>query len=828
MKNKMITAVLGPTNTGKTYLAIETMLSFDTGMIGFPLRLLAREVYDKVIRKCDKSSVALITGEEKIIPANAKYFLCTVESMPIDKSLDFVAIDEIQMCNDHERGHIFTDRLLNLRGEKQTMFMGSHTMKSILSNLKEEINFLNKERYSKLSYSGHKKISRIERKSAIIAFSTEEVYAIAELLRRQKGGCAIVMGSLSPKTRNSQVSLYQSGDVDYLVATDAIGMGINMDLNNVYFSNLKKFDGKKLRRLNLSEIGQIAGRAGRYMNDGNFGVTGEVQSINPEEIELVENHKFEKINTIFWRNSNLNFKNKTSLVISLDEKPRKSWLKRIYECEDEKVLKYLINNENEIIIEDDEKNLKLLWECCQIPDFVKKSYGKHLEIVKKVFSFLSKQKRKIPNSYFKEQLKQLDKLEGNVDSISNRIANVRTWSYVANKSNWVENSDYWIERTKNLEDKLSDRLHEELTKTFIDKRASVLAKGLKQDIEFETKILENKAVKINGQFIGNLNGLKLELDLRVDTLDADIKTLKKASRQTVMPEILNRINQIIETKLIEIKQDFKIYWNDFPIARLQKGKDYLSPQIELIIDDMIELKDKKKLEQFLEKWIKEKIENELESLTKLKHLKDNNSEIRALAYNLYENNGVVKRESIKTIVNKLEQQERKILRDSGVKFGRYHIFLYKLFKPSSVSLRLTLWKNFYRKYYDLAPPVFGLNFFEDKKNINKEFMLICGFENFGKYFIRIDILERLFIMIFNANKNDKENQIKLIPQMLNLLGCSKENFIKLLRQMNYKTFEKNNEIYFKYLPVRKNLNKNKKNINLGDSPFNKLNQLNIK
>ena len=828
MKNKMITAVLGPTNTGKTYLAIETMLSFDTGMIGFPLRLLAREVYDKVIRKCDKSSVALITGEEKIIPANAKYFLCTVESMPIDKSLDFVAIDEIQMCNDHERGHIFTDRLLNLRGEKQTMFMGSHTMKSILSNLKEEINFLNKERYSKLSYSGHKKISRIERKSAIIAFSTEEVYAIAELLRRQKGGCAIVMGSLSPKTRNSQVSLYQSGDVDYLVATDAIGMGINMDLNNVYFSNLKKFDGKKLRRLNLSEIGQIAGRAGRYMNDGNFGVTGEVQSINPEEIELVENHKFEKINTIFWRNSNLNFKNKTSLVISLDEKPRKSWLKRIYECEDEKVLKYLINNENEIIIEDDEKNLKLLWECCQIPDFVKKSYGKHLEIVKKVFSFLSKQKRKIPNSYFKEQLKQLDKLEGNVDSISNRIANVRTWSYVANKSNWVENSDYWIERTKNLEDKLSDRLHEELTKTFIDKRASVLAKGLKQDIEFETKILENKAVKINGQFIGNLNGLKLELDLRVDTLDADIKTLKKASRQTVMPEILNRINQIIETKLIEIKQDFKIYWNDFPIARLQKGKDYLSPQIELIIDDMIELKDKKKLEQFLEKWIKEKIENELESLTKLKHLKDNNSEIRALAYNLYENNGVVKREGIKTIVNKLEQQERKILRDSGVKFGRYHIFLYKLFKPSSVSLRLTLWKNFYRKYYDLAPPVFGLNFFEDKKNINKEFMLICGFENFGKYFIRIDILERLFIMIFNANKNDKENQIKLIPQMLNLLGCSKENFIKLLRQMNYKTFEKNNEIYFKYLPVRKNLNKNKKNINLGDSPFNKLNQLNIK
>jgi len=372
MINKTISAVLGPTNTGKTFLAIETMLSFNSGMIGFPLRLLAREVYDKVIKKYDPSLVALITGEEKIIPAQAKYYLCTVESMPIDKKLEFVAIDEIQMCSDHERGHIFTDRLLNLRGEKLTMFMGSHTMKNILSNLKEDIEFINKERYSKLSYSGYKKISRIERKSAIIAFSTEEVYAIAELLRRQKGGCAIVMGALSPKTRNSQVSLYQSGDVDYLVATDAIGMGINMDLNNIYFSNLKKFDGKKLRRLNLAEIGQIAGRAGRYMNDGNFGITGEAQNIDPENIELIENHKFETINNIFWRNSMLDFTNSKNLISSLDQKPNKDWLRRIYECEDEKVLKYLINNQNEIKIINDEKGLKLLWECCQIPDFVKK------------------------------------------------------------------------------------------------------------------------------------------------------------------------------------------------------------------------------------------------------------------------------------------------------------------------------------------------------------------------------------------------------------------------------------------------------------------------
>ena len=830
MENKMITAVLGPTNTGKTFLAIETMLSFNSGMIGFPLRLLAREVYDKVIKICDPSSVALITGEEKIIPLNAKYFLCTVESMPIDKKLEFVAIDEIQMCNDHERGHIFTDRLLNLRGEKQTMLMGTHTMKDILSNINEKIDFIKKERYSQLSYSGHKKISRIERKSAIIAFSTEEVYAIAELLRRQKGGCAIVMGSLSPKTRNAQVSLYQSGDVDYLVATDAIGMGINMDLSNVYFSNLKKFDGKKLRRLNLAEIGQIAGRAGRYMNDGNFGITGEVQEINADDVELIENHKFGSINSIFWRNSELNFDNTKSLIKSLDEKPDQDWLKRINECEDEKVLKYLINNETEITIEENKTNIKLLWECCQIPDFVKKSYGKHLEIVKKVYLFLSGKKGKIPNSYFKEQLKPLNKIEGNVDSISNRIANVRTSSYVANKSNWVDNSDYWIERTKNLEDKLSDRLHEELIKTFIDKRASVLAKGLKQDIEFKTEIIENKKVKINDQFIGNLNGLKLELDLKVDALDADIKSLKKASRQTVMPEILSRINQIINSNLLEIKKDFKIYWSNYPIAKLQKGKDYLSPEIELIIDDMIELKDRNILKIFLEKWIKNKIDIELESLIKLKHLKDNNSEVRALAYNLYENNGVVKRETVKTILVNLGQNERKILRNTGVKFGRYHIFLYKLFKPSSVSLRIMLWKNFYQKYYDLNPPVFGLNFFENKKNTSKDFMLLCGFENFDKIFVRIDILERLFIMIFNSNKerSEKQKEVKLIPEMLNLLGCNKENFIKLLKLMNYKTYEKDKETYFKYMPVKKNIKKNRNNINLADSPFGKLIQLNIK
>ena len=578
-KNK-ITAVLGPTNTGKTFLAIETMLSFSSGMMGFPLRLLAREVYDKVVKKTDPNKVALITGEEKIIPSNAKYYFCTVESMPIEKDLEFVGIDEIQMCSDHERGHIFTDRLLNLRGEKLTMFMGSNSMKNIIDKLDGDIEYIDRKRLSKLSYSGHKKISRIERKSVIIAFSAEEVYAIAELIRRQKGGAAIVMGSLSPKTRNSQVNLYQSGDVDYLVATDAIGMGINMDLNNVFFSSIKKFDGKKIRRLRLSEIAQIAGRAGRYLNDGSFGITGECGEISPEEIELLETHKIDDINTIFWRNPNLNFKNGQSLIKSLEEKPNKPWLKRISECEDEKVLKYILKDTEKLQIYNNENELKLLWECCQIPDFVKKTYGNHLEVIGKVFNFLREKTGKISNKYMKEQLSILDKVDGNVDSISNRIANVRTWSYVSNKNGWVENQDYWVKRTKSLEDKLSDRLHEELTKSFIDKRASVLARGLKQDISFETKIENDEKVLINNQFIGNLKGLKLELDFKVGDLETDIKSLKKAARQNVSPEISKRINQIIEGKQIELKEDRKIYWNNFPIAMLAKGADYLSPELK--------------------------------------------------------------------------------------------------------------------------------------------------------------------------------------------------------------------------------------------------------
>jgi len=827
MTKHKITAVLGPTNTGKTHLAIETMLSFDSGMIGFPLRLLAREVYDKVIKKISLDKVALITGEEKIIPSNAKYFLCTVESMPIDKHLEFVGVDEIQMCSDHERGHIFTERLLNMRGEKLTMLMGSSTIKNIISKLNGDIEFINRDRLSKLTYAGHKKISRINRKTAIIAFSAEEVYAIAELIRRQKGGAAIVMGSLSPKTRNAQVELYQSGDVDFLVATDAIGMGINMDLDHVYFSNLKKFDGKKLRKLNLSEIGQIAGRAGRYLNDGNFGITGDCKEITAEDVELLENHKFEEIRSLFWRNSYLNFNNPLSLIKSLEEKPQMDWLRRIHECEDEKALKYFLRDKNLINFKFDKITLNLLWECCQIPDFVKKTYGNHYEVIGNVFKFLSSEKGRISDEFMRLQLIKLDKLEGNVDSLSNRIANVRTWSYVSNKNNWIENQDYWIEKTKHLEDRLSDRLHEELTKTFIDKRASVLARGLKQDMEFKTEILENNNVMIDNHFIGKINGLKLELDLKKGALETDIKSLKKAARQSIGPELEKRIQTIIDTGLIELNNDFKIYWNNSPIAKLTTGNDYLNPNFELIVDETIEINQKQKLSEYINKWTQGKINTVLKNLIDLKNLKENNSSIKALAYQLYENNGVLKREQVSEYLKTLGQNERRILRELGVKFGRYHVFLFQLIKPEAVSLRTLLWKNFHQKYYNLKPPTFGLNFLDDKDSKNKNFMLLCGFEKFDTFFVRIDILERLFMLIINSSNSKENKEMKIIPEMLNLLGCSKENFKKLLQKMGYKVFDKNENTFFTYNPTKK-IRKISKQKTSSENPFKILKNLNLR
>ena len=821
MKSQLneIIAVLGPTNTGKTHMAIEKMFEFNSGIFGLPLRLLAREVYDKCVKKIGSNKVALITGEEKIIPNTAQYFICTVEAMPKDKVVDFIAVDEIQMCGDRERGHIFTDRLLNFRGEVLTMFLGSQVMKNIVSQIIPETRFIEQQRFSKLSYNGHKKISRLERKSALIAFSVEEVYAIAELVRRQKGGAAVIMGSLSPKTRNSQVEIYQSGDVDYLVATDAIGMGLNMDIEQVSFSSLKKFDGKKIRRLRTTEISQIAGRAGRYKVDGSFGVTGGCENLQSDEIERIEGHKLDEIKFLFWRNSDLNFNSAEDLIRSLEKKPSSKNFLKISDSLDENVLKYLVRDKK---LKFSNNKLGLLWDCCQIPDFQKKAFT-HIDVVTKVFNFLNTGKNTIPNDYMKIQLKGLDKYRGNIDMISNKISNVRTWSYVANKKNWVENSDYWIQMSKNIEDSLSDKLHNEITKSFIDKRISVLSRGLKQDMKLNTEINTKDELIIDGQLIGKLKGLKLNLEFTSGTLDTDVKSLKKAARQGISEELIGRVKEIIKNKEIEFSQNYKIIWKNYPIAKLRKGNNYLHPEIEIIADENLENNSKEELLNFLNIWLKNYIEEELKDLINLIKTENKNKYLRALAFQLYESNGVLKRSNIEDVVKAISKEDRKQFRKLGIKIGRYHIFLPRMLKPKAVSLRILLWK-FYNSFVESSEiPKSGLNFLTDNQNkFDKKFLLLCGFENFGNYYIRVDILEKLFLKIIDNTKNGK---FKISSEMMNLLGCSKENFYKVMGLMNYKR-EKKDEDTFSYKGSRKT--SRVKFIKRKNNPFEKLSSLNLK
>ena len=817
---KKIIALLGPTNTGKTHDAIEKMLEFETGIFGLPLRLLAREVYEKCVKKIGIDKVALITGEEKIIPNSADYFICTVESMPKDKSVDFVAIDEIQMCTDKERGHIFTDRLLQSRGEKLTLFLGSQVMKSIINDLVDDVDFIKKERFSKLSYSGYKKISRLEGKTAIIAFSIEEVYAIAELVRRQKGGAAVIMGSLSPKTRNSQVDLYQSGDVDYLVATDAIGMGLNMNIDQIYFSNLKKFDGKKTRRLNLIEMSQIAGRAGRYKNNGNFGTTGDCETLDSDEIKRIENHDLPHIKMLYWRNSNLNFTNIEKLISSLEVKPNNKNLIRTVESEDEIVLRFLLkkNIENNTY----SRNLKLLWECCQIPDFERKAYGQHINVVDSVFKFLSTRKKRIPNEYMKNQLNGLEKKHGNIDVLANRISNVRTWSYITNKKDWVENADYWIQLTKGIEDNLSDRLHEELTKSFIDKKISILARGLKQDMVLETTVNKDNKILIDGQYIGEIRGLKFIIDFNSKNLDVDLKSIKKAARKGVEEELIKRVKLIIEEGKLSIDQDNKIIWLNNPVAKIKKGENYLNPEVEILSDEALPLQIKIELENFIKVWLFNNINETLADLINLTKVKIENQYLRALSFQLYENNGVLKRKNIDEVIKLISKEERRKLWNMGIKIGRYHVFLPKMLKPKAVTLRTMLWSIYNNDLSNVNIPKFGLNFVINE-SFNEKFLLLCGFERFKDFFIRVDILEKLFINIIDKSIDRK---FKISPEMMNLLGCTKENFFKLMDLMNYKKSKETDTYYF----AGENRKNKEKVITKKDkaNPFSKLLALNIK
>jgi ATP-dependent RNA helicase SUPV3L1/SUV3 len=650
----------------------------------------------------------------------------------------------------------------------------------------------------------------------------DEVYALAEFIRRQRGGAAIVMGSLSPKTRNAQVDLYQSGDVDFLVATDAIGMGINMNIDHVSFSNLRKYDGKKIRGLRNTEIGQISGRAGRYKNDGSFGITGDCEALTSEQIEKLENHKFDSVVNIYWRNSSLDFSSIKKFIESLNKPPSIPNLLRNRELIDENMFKFLTTEKSQLKINNEENHISKLWECCQIPDFTKSSYNEHMEIVTSVFNFLTSDKEKITNDWMKKQLSNLDNLIGNIDAIANRISHVRTWSYVANKRNWVENNDYWIAKTKDIEDKLSDRLHEELSKSFVDKRISILSRGLKQDIQHEAKISKNNEIIMEGQLVGKINGLKIILDYTSNALQTDIRSIKKAARNGAALELKKRIEEIIASpEHFSLKKDKNIYWKEKIIGKIYPGKNYLNPDVKILVDESVELQDQQRISSSLSNWLKLEKQNLLQDLIKIENSQYENRFIRGLCYQLFENNGVLKRENVNEIVKQINKEDRSILRKLGIKIGRYHIYQPRMVKPAAVNFKTILW-NCFHNLSDNKSPAFGLNFVKNFTNHDKEYLLICGFETFDNYIIRIDILERLFLKIISLSKN---GLFELTSDILNLLGSTKEDFKELMKKMNYNYIEKEGKIFFKYSPKKFNSKISKKKVS--NNPFSELKKIKI-
>ncbi|MCB1405940.1 MAG: helicase, partial [Rhodobacteraceae bacterium] len=474
-----VTAVLGPTNTGKTHHAIERMLSHRTGVIGLPLRLLAREVYDRIVALRGPSVVALVTGEERIVPPRTQYWVCTTEAMPLEIGADFVAIDEIQLCSDPDRGHVFTDRLLHARGLLETVFLGSDTMRGAIAALVPGVQFQRKDRLSELTYAGSRKIARMPARSAIVAFSVENVYAIAELIRRQKGGCALVMGALSPRTRNAQVELYQNGDVDYLVATDAIGMGLNLDIKHIAFAGTAKFDGRRMRALNPDELAQIAGRAGRHTASGTFGVTGEARPMAPEVVEAIETHQFLPVRKLHWRNARLEFGTHERLIASLEQQTRDEWLTRVRESDDLVALKMLTAMPEVLGRLRDPRDVRLLWDVCRIPDFRGISPTEHAGLLAHLFGFLHDGGR-VPADWLATNIARIDRVQGDIDTLSRRLAFIRTWTYVAQRTGWVDDESHWRGETRAVEDRLSDALHERLTAAFVDRRTSILLRRLNQ------------------------------------------------------------------------------------------------------------------------------------------------------------------------------------------------------------------------------------------------------------------------------------------------------------------------------------------------------------
>lgn len=776
-----ICAVLGPTNTGKTHYAIERMLAYPSGVIGLPLRLLAREVYDRIVALRGPSVVALVTGEERIVPSRAAYWVCTVEAMPTGLGTEFVAIDEVQLCADPERGHVFTDRLLHLRGQSETLFLGSDNMWGLIAKLVPEADFMRRERFSELTYSGFKKISRMPERSAIVGFSVDNVYSIAELLRRQKGGAAVVMGALSPRARNAQVEMYQNGDVDYLVATDAIGMGLNLDIDHVAFSSLSKFDGNKMRRLMPNELAQIAGRAGRYRTNGTFGVTGEARPMEDDVVEAIENHRFTPLQRLQWRNARLEFGTPNTLLGSLEQGCDNPLLVKAREAEDHLTLRSLSELPDIMDRVQNPRDVKLLWDTCQLPDFRQVSHAEHVAIVGTIFEFLS-DADEIPVSWFADRVRRIDKTHGDIDALSKRLAYVRTWTYVTQRNGWLADESYWRDETRAVEDRLSDALHGALTKRFVDRRTSILMRRLKQKEALVAEVNKDGEVTVEGEFVGKLNAFRFQLD---KSADADqVKTLRTAAIQALQPEFSLRSDRFYNAPDTEF--DFTeqggLMWGEHAVGKLVKGDDIMSPRIEVFVDDEASADVADKVRKRLGHFIDRKITAAFEPLIAMKNDDALPGLAKGVAFRLAESLGVIPRSAIANDIKALDQDQRGTLRKHGIRFGQYTVFHHLMLKPAPTRLRLVLWSlQEGLQEFPEAPPA-GLVTVPAVIDAPKGYYPRAGYRLTGARAIRIDMLERLADMIRNF---DVKGGFEANPDMLSITGMTLEQFADLMQGLGY-------------------------------------------
>jgi ATP-dependent RNA helicase SUPV3L1/SUV3 len=782
-RDATVTAVLGPTNTGKTHYAIDRMLGHRTGVMGLPLRLLAREVYDKVVALRGPNAAALVTGEEKIAPARAQYWICTVEAMPQEIGADFVAVDEIQLCADPDRGHVFTDRLLRARGLHETLFMGSDSMRGAIRELIPKARFLRRDRFSSLSYSGGRKLSRMPARSAVVSFSLDSVYAIAELMRRQKGGVAVVMGALSPRTRNAQVALYQNGDVDHLVATDAIGMGLNLDVKHVAFSATAKFDGVGHRELRPHELAQIAGRAGRYQTDGTFGVTGEAAALDAEVIEAIEEHRFAPVRRLMWRNPKLDFGTVDNLVASLDAAPRVPGLVKAREADDVLTLRTLADDPEIRAMARGGAEIKRLWEVCQTPDFRKVSPGEHAALIARIYRFLLSERGAIPSDWMERRIRQVDRTEGDIDALSKRLAYIRTWTYVAQRRDWVENATEWREAARSVEDRLSDALHAALTRRFVDRRTSVLMRRLKQKESLVAEVNDQGEVTAEGHVLGRLDGFRFTPD--PEATGDEARTLRAASTEGLKAEFQRRSDRFYNAPDTEIDMTEQggLMWGELAVGKLVSGPDRLSPGVEPFVDEIAGEDVRTRVERRLTHWINRRIAAQFEPLIKLRDDEGVTGLARGVAFSLVEAMGVVPRQEIAKDVKELDQEGRALLRKHGVRFGQYTVFMPLLLKPAPTRLRIALWALWEGLEEFPSPPPPGLVTIPAEPGVPEAFYPRAGYRLAGSRAIRIDMLERLADML---RGQDQRGGFEATADMLSITGCTLDQFAELMQGLGYK------------------------------------------